>query len=74
MDGWWSVETDALRVAGKKNFTSSLIESKCPIMVKRPFVRRQHDWTVLVATYRSPTKFHCICYAFRMPFGRDQHL
>ena len=28
---------------GKKNVTSSLIESKCSIMVKRPFVRRQHN-------------------------------
>ena len=31
MDGWWSVETDALRVAEKKYFTSSLIESKWSI-------------------------------------------
>ena len=28
---------------GKKNVTNSLIESKCSIMVKRPFVRRQHN-------------------------------
>ena len=30
MDGWWSVETDALRVA-EKNISRSLIESKWSI-------------------------------------------
>ena len=50
MDGWWSVETDALRVA-EKNISQALWSKVSgPLMVKRPFVRRQHDWTVLVAT------------------------
>ena len=74
MDGWWSVETDALRVA-EKNISQALWSKVSgPLMVKRPLVRRQHDWTVLVATWRSPTKFHCICNAFRMPFSKDKHL
>ena len=50
MDGWWSVETDALRVA-EKNISQALWSKVSgPLMEKRPFVRRQHDWTVLVAT------------------------
>ena len=50
MDGWWSVETDALRVT-EKNISQALWSKVSgPLVVKRPFVRRQHDWTVLVAT------------------------
>ena len=48
-DKYW-VETDALRVA-EKNISQALWSKVSgPLMVKRPFVRRQHDWTVLVAT------------------------
>ena len=50
MDGWWSVETDALRIAGKNISQALWSKVSGPLMVKRPFVRRQHDWTVLVAT------------------------
>ena len=50
MDRWWSVETNALRVA-EKNISQALWSKVSgPLVVKRPFVRRQHDWTVLVAT------------------------